>query len=482
MPVQKIPPALEDTLALLRQMSSQSADLLIHRVVIGGIPCALLGCEGMLSSAVLTEAVLSPLNALPPAENADALLSQIRERVLIALDAPAVYDAASAFRLLHSGFVLLAADGASELLAFGMQGKAARSISEPSGEASILGAHEGFTEVIRTNMAMLRSRMKTPLLTFEMRRAGSLSQTDICLCWLSDRTDPRLLTHIRQALDAADPETVLTPGYLQPYLEQGSGLFDSVGMTERPDVLASRLLEGRVGIFIDGVPFVLTAPRLFVESFQSVDDYAFKPWYAAFIRYVKYAAFFLTLLLPALYVAVSMHHPELLNRTLLLILTQAEADEPLSLPLEAAGVLLMYEMIREAGLRLPKTVGGAVGIVGGIIIGDAAVAAGLVSTPMLTVTAIAVTAGFILPDLAPAISVLRLLFLAAGGLWGLTGIALLGVAVLWELCAAGSFGYPVTAPLSPFHLRGMRDVLTRLDFRRMARGGFTVEEYYDAHQ
>ena len=142
----------------------------------------------------------------------------------------------------------------------------------------------------------------------------------------------------------------------------------------------------------------------------------------------------------------------------------------------------MYEMIREAGLRLPKTVGGAVGIVGGIIIGDAAVAAGLVSTPMLTVTAIAVTAGFILPDLAPAISVLRLLFLAAGGLWGLTGIALLGVAVLWELCAAGSFGYPVTAPLSPFHLRGMRDVLTRLDFRRMARGGFTVEEYYDAHQ
>ena len=220
-------------------------------------------------------------------------------------------------------------------------------------------------------------------------------------------------------------------------------------------------------------------PKLFIENFQTLDDYNHKPYYAAFSRWVKYIAFFIAILLPALYIAVSMHHPELLNSTLLLILTDAEQKAPLSLPTETIFVLLMYEIIREAGLRLPKSVGGAVSIVSGLIIGDAAVSSGLISTPMLTMTAISVIAGFVTPDLNAPVTIMRLLFILTGGLWGLFGIGLLGMAVLYNLCATETFGFPVTAPLAPFYPRAMRDVATRVNFHRMQLGNFTVEEYHE---
>ena len=474
-----IPPELQDQLANLRYLAEYSADLLVNPVKIGGISCALIGCEGMLSTTILTELVLQPLMSIPPQQNSQALFTHIQQEMLLSMDRPTVWNYDDLFRLLHSGFAILFAEGETKALAFGVQGYEKRSINEPSGEANLLGSHEGFTEAIRTNMSMLRRRMKTPLLKFELSSMGSLSKTDICLCWLTDRVPPELLQDIRNSLESAQLETVLSAGYIQPFLEQNRNFFDTVSTTERPDVLAAKLLEGRVAILIDGNPFALVVPKLFVESFQTLDDYNFKPWYACFLRWVKYGAFLLALLLPALYVAVSVHHPEMLNRTLLLLLSHAEADEPLSLPMEAIEVLLMYEVIREAGLRLPKAVGGAVGLIGGLIIGDAAVASGLISTPMLTMAAISVTAGFIIPDLNSVITVLRIAFILAGGFWGLFGIGLLGMVVLLRICSAEDYGFPITAPISPFYRKGMRDVITRVNFRQMQSGNFTVEEYHE---
>ena len=475
-----LPASLEEQMAYLRHIAGNSADLLLDPVTVGCLPCALAACEGMVSSAVLGQNLIEPLMQLPPMRSSDALVSHIRENMLLSLDRPVVRDLGTLFRLLHSGFAVLLIDGQTLALGFGMQGFEKRSVTEPSGEANIMGAHEGFIEALRPNLSLLRRRMKTPLLRYEMHTMGTLSHTDVALCWMDDRVPPDLLQSIREALSSAELETVITPGYLQPFLEQHNTLFDTVSTTERPDVLAAKLLEGRVAVMMDGSPFALVIPKLFVESFQTLDDYSFKPFYATLVRWVKYFAFLLTLLLPAVYVALSIHHPELLNRTLLLLLTKAEADEPLSLPAEAIGVLLMYEVVREAGLRLPKVVGGAVSIVGGLIIGDAAVSSGLVSTPMLTVTAIAVTAGFIVPDLNPVLTVLRLVFIVAGGLWGLYGIGLLGMALLFHLCRAETFGFPVTAPFSPFYPKAMRDVLTRVGFRSMQHGGFTVERFRES--
>ena len=217
-------------------------------------------------------------------------------------------------------------------------------------------------------------------------------------------------------------------------------------------------------------------PALFIENFQTLDDYNFRPFYAFLIRWIRYLSFFLAVFLPAVYVAVVTFHPELFNHTLLMTLASAEQTAPLPIAVEAFIVLLFYEIIREAGVRLPKSVGGAVSIVGGLIIGDAAVSAGIISNPLLLACAISVTASFVIPSLNQQITVLRFIAVAAGSISGLYGISLLAAAVLVNICALENHGAPVMSPLSPFTPKAMRDVLTRIGFPRMAKGRASVEK------
>lgn len=227
------------------------------------------------------------------------------------------------------------------------------------------------------------------------------------------------------------------------------------------------------------MPYGIIVPRLFCESFHTLDDYAFKPYYAVFSRWLRYGAFIIAILLPAVYSAIVMYHPELLNSTLLMLLVDAEKTAPLPILSEAFLVLLMYEVIREAGVRLPKPVGGAVSIISGLIIGDAAVKSGLVSTPLLTMTALSVLGGLVVPDLNPQITVLRFAFLAAGGIMGLFGISILACAVLTNICSTEDYGFPFTAPISPFSKSGLGDTAVRLGMRKMQKRGFTVEDYHE---
>jgi spore germination protein KA len=473
-------PDLDGNIAEIKRICGESSDLLVNEFVTGGIRCALLCCEGMLSTSTITELILSPVTNIPPKQNAQELFRHISENMLLSVDRTEAENYGTLFRTLNSGFAVLIADNMHKALAFGVQGYAVRSISEPSGESNIMGAHEGFVEVVRTNMSLIRRRLKSPLLVMKLFVKGDKSQTDMCLCYMQDRVPKKLLEEIQASLDNISLESILSTGYIRPFLEHRSfELFSTTGTTERPDVLCSKLIEGRVALLIDGVPFAIIIPRLFCESFQTLDDYAFKPYYAVFIRWIKYVAFLISILLPSVYVAVAVYHPELLNSTLLMILVNSEANAPLSLITEAVGVLLMYEIIREAGIRLPKAVGGAVSIVSGLIIGDAAVNSGLISTPLLTISAIAVISGYVVPELNPQISVLRLAFLAAGGMLGLFGIGLLACGVLVNICASENYGFPYTAPVSPFKKKGMRDTALRVGFRKMQSGDFTVEEYYE---
>ena len=471
---------LSENINTIKQISGGSSDLLINEFETGGIKCALLCCEGMLSTSTITELILVPITKIGNMSTSAELFDHINTKLLLSVDRLTVENYGNLFRTVNSGFAVLIAEGADTALAFGVQGYATRGINEPSGEANIMGAHEGFVEVVRTNMSLIRRRLKSPALVMELSVIGDKSQTDICLCYMQDRVPKSLLDQIRQSLSEIDLETVLSTGYIRPFVQRRRmEIFSSTGTTERPDVLCSKLLEGRVAILIDGVPFSIVIPKLFCESFQTLDDYAFKPYYAVFIRWLKYFAFLIAILLPAVYIAISLHHPELLNTSLLMILAKAEENAPLPLLAEAVGVLLMYEIIREAGLRLPKAVGGAVSIVGGLIIGDSAVEAGLVSTPMLTIIALAVTSGFVVPEINQSVTILRFFFLLAGGFFGLFGISLVACAVLVNICATEDYGFPFSAPLSPFKAKAMRDTALRVGFRKMQNGNFTVEEYHE---
>lgn len=473
-------PSLDRSIDEIRRISGNSSDVLINRFVTGGIHCALLCCEGMVSTSVITELIFEPITDIPQQKDSHGLFHYINEELLLSTDRPQVEDYSTLFRLMNSGFAVLIAEGMTTGLAFGVQGYNTRGVQEPSGEGNIMGAHEGFTETIRTNMSQIRRRMKTPELVMELFIKGEKSSTDLCLCYMKDRVPKALTEKIRRSLEGIELEAILTTGYIRPFVENGSfELFSSTGTTERPDVLCSKLIEGRAAILVDGIPYAIIIPRLFCESFQTLDDYAYKPYYATFIRWLKYAAFLTAVLLPAFYAAIVMYHPELLNSTLFMLLVEAEKKAPLSIVTESLFALLMYEMIREAGVRLPKPTGGAVSIISGLIIGDAAVNSGLVSTPLLTMTALAVLGGLVVPELEPQITVLRLAFLIAGGALGLFGISLLACAVLVNICATEDYGFPYTAPISPFKGRGMGDTAFRSGIKKLQSRGFTVEEYHE---
>ena len=469
---------LNITLSAISAQTGSPADLVTLRLNVSGISCALLTCEGLVSAAQTAEQILEPLRQITGSfSGGAALLRHIRQNTPFSCDVQETSELRKLIRLLFSGFAILAVDGADHVLCFGIQGYAVRGISEPSGELNIYGAKEGFTEPIRTNISLIRRRMRSPLMRFEMHSAGTVSQTELCICWLSDRVPPDMLAEIRRKLDSLPLETVLSSGYVRPFLEQSdTALVHSIGTTERPDVFCAKILEGRVGILIDGTPFALVIPQLFCETFQTLDDYNYPPAYATLLRWLKYAAALISLLLPGAYLAVALHHPELLNETLLRLLTDSEQQGAFSIAAEMLGILFMYEIVREAGLRLPKAVGGAVSLIGGLLIGDAAVQSGLVSTPVLTVTALSVTAGFIIPAHHPALTVLRPAFVLIAAAAGIPGIALLLMLLISHICGLEVMGFPSAAPVSPLIPARLREIFGRIGFTRLSQGNFRVSE------
>ena len=477
----KLCASCEDNIRLLQSAAGCSADLTVSRITISGIRCALLTCEGMCSSAQLGEQIAKPLAALQiPCADGTELLRFLREYCMLAADTAETADTDAVMQRLYAGAAVLLCDGAETALACGIPGFASRGITEPSGELNIYGAKEGFTELLRTNLSLIRRRIRSPQLTFEILTAGTVTHTDICICQMRDRAPQDMVSRIRERLRSLPLESVLSSGYIRPFLEQrDTQLIHSIGTTERPDVLCAKLLEGRVGILIDGTPFALVIPQLFCETFQTLDDYNYPPAYATLLRWLKYAAALLALLLPAGYLAAAMHHPALLHETLLRLLTESEQNVPFSPAAELLGVLFMFEAVREAGLRLPKAVGGAVGMIGGLLLGDAAVSAGLLSTPVLTVAALSATAGFVIPEHHAALTVLRPAFVLAAALAGLPAVALLVTALLLHICGLEIFGCPVTAPVSPVLPRKLHDVLSRTGFRRLSQGNFRISDIRD---
>lgn len=462
---------LAEDMVQIRAYCQNTNDLLERRIRVSGVKAALLMCEGMVNTAVFIESMAEPLMALEIPDCTGPRLAQwVSEKAVFSGDQKEFFTYDELFRFMMAGFVILLIDGVAHGVACGIQGFAYRSVSEPSGERNVHGSREGLVEAIRINQAMIRRRIKSPTLKFEMLQVGKKSRTDVFLVYLTDTAKPQMLQQLRRRLMQVGEDLVLGAGYLEPYLEgRPWSLFPSVGITERPDTVCAKINEGRVAVLVDGVPFALVVPFLFHEHFQSMDDYVSRPYYAAFLRLLKYGAFLVSFLLPGLYVAMAVFHPEMIPDALLYNIVSSEQSTPFSMMTEALIIQLIYEMMREAGLRLPQAVGHAVSIVGALVIGDAAVSAGLIGSPMVLIVALTAISAFVVPSLYEASAVLKFVFILAGGCWGLYGIAVVFIVVLGNLCALQSFGVPVTAPVSPFLREGMRDVFTREGWKKLAR-------------
>ncbi|GMB10502.1 MAG: spore germination protein [Candidatus Improbicoccus devescovinae] len=465
---------LDKNIAYFKQEFSQSADLVVREIKIFDLKAAIITMDGLIDKNMFSSNVMKVLmydeisnkNSITN-KTPNEIFNYVRDNLVAFPDQIEVNSYEDALNFVTAGFALLALDKHDKILAIGAQGFSIRGLSEPTSEKSQRGSRDGFIEVLRINITLIRRRIRSPKLKFETLIVGSVSKTYVCLCYMTDLDTSKIVEKIKKRLSNPNIKTVTTAGCLSPYLEKEGdlSLFSSIGFSERPDTICGKISEGRIAVLIDGTPTVLVAPYLFVEHFHNIDDYALRPYFVSLNRILKFAAFFIAILLPGLYVGLGTFNPELFPGELLNKIALATGSTPFSLMLETLIIHFIYEIMREAGLRLPQSLAHAVSIVGGLVIGDAAINSGLIGAPTLMVIALTTISSYVIPNLYEPITFLRLLFILAGGMLGIWGIMIVFSAILVNICAKSNFDIPFTAPISPFNLFGMRDVFFRFSWK-----------------
>ena len=472
----------------LQAKFSNSADLSVRSLTLNSaqnIKAAVFTIEGMVDKEGLAQSSLNPLLAFDfKNQNSQAAYQTILSSVLASSDVTELKSVEEIITFITSGFAVLVVDGVGSALAIGSQGYAFRGVAEPESEVVQRGAREGFTEPLRGNMSLIRRRLKSPDLVFEQATAGDKSKTQMMLCYLKSAASPLLLQKLRERLNACDLETVLASGYLAEYLEDEhtSRLFSGVGISERPDTVCGKLTEGRIAIIVDGTPAVIIVPRLFVEEFQGVDDYSNRTYYAALIRVIKYFSFILSVYLPAIYTALAQFHPEYFPTWILIKTANSLSQTPLPVTLEVLLITFVYEIMKEAGLRIPKSLGHAVSIVGALVIGESAVTAGIISSSTLMVVATSAICSYVTSPLYPPVTILRIVFVVVAGVLGLWGIVLASAVVIISMCSKTSLGVPYMSALAPFSFRSMRDVFVRASWKKLSQRTIKVQNFAETEE
>lgn len=471
--------SLTDNMIYFNGKLADTADYVHKKLVFCEHSCELLYIDNMIDKMVLSESVLIPLSkAVKPQGLAEGepFYAWARDDVLSSSDQREVFNLEELEWLMMSGFAVLLIDGYSKSMVFGLQGFKIRGIDEPNTDRLLRGSREGFVEALRINIMMMRRRMKNTNLKFETYVLGDESKTEVCLAYVKGVAAESVLNEMRKRLREIDMDLVLASGMIQPFFEERISLFTTVGVTERPDTLCAKLSEGRVGILVDGTPATLFAPHLFADNFINLDDYATSFYYGTFTRILKYLSFYISVFLPGMYVAVGTFHQELLPTPLLFTLASSEQNTPFPLVFEALLMQIIYEGLREAGLRAPRQLGSALNIVGAFLIGQAAVSAGLIGAPMVIIVSLTATTSLVVPTLYEAGVLMRFVFIILAGIFGFYGIVLGTSFFLIMMCSLKSYDVPYTAPLAPFDLSAMRDTIFRAPWSILRRKTFKVQD------
>ncbi len=392
------------------------------------------------------------------------IFKEVKNKIISPAEIKSVKTLDEVCHHVSSGDTVLLIDGYGEGIAAGTRGWETRSIASPENEVVIFGPKEGFNETLRFNTAQIRRRLKSANFKIESFVLGRITKTDVIMCYIKDIAPAGMIQEIKKRISEIDIDGVLDTNYVKEFIvDDNKSLFSQVIHTERPDRVCGQLLEGRICIMVDGSPMALIVPTTFSEYITSPDDYYTYFIPASLIRILRFSAFWISLLLPSLYVALISYHQEMIPTALLLTIAASREGVPFPSFVEAFLLEAMFEMLREAGIRLPRAVGPAVSIVGALIIGDAAVRAGLVSTPMVVVVAATGIASFVSPSYNASliVRILRFGFLAASGMLGFLGIMILLVIMLIRMVSLTSFGVPYLAPLAPVDLSQISDIMVR---------------------
>ncbi|QGQ97311.1 spore germination protein [Paenibacillus psychroresistens] len=458
---------LEQNELVFKKIFENSTDMVFRRVQLAGENhWLLIYLASLVEEKVIDDHILKPL--LSKYTKQEDLINEkaagLDDRIISLGETKVTSQVIDIVRQLLNGFAAVLTIGDSDAMMVKVNGRPQRSLEEPSSEPVIRGPRDGFIESISTNIGLIRSRLKTSRLKMESLTIGELSQTQVVISYIVGIVSEPVVEEVRKRITRIQIDGILDSAYIEEFIEDSPfSPFPQVNSTERPDVVAAELLEGKVAILVDTSPFVLIVPMTFWAGLQASEDYYIRWPIATFVRWIRFLFIIIAIFAPSLYVAISTFHQEMIPTNLVLSIVSSREPVPFPAFIEALLMEVIFEALREAGIRLPKQIGQAISIVGALVIGQAAVQAGIISAPVVIIVSITGIAAFTIPrySFANAVRLLRFPMLFLAGTLGLYGIVLGFLGILLHVTSLRSFGVPYFTPVAPLTFTNLKDVIIR---------------------
>lgn len=454
---------LQKQIEFFKQQFNNNSDFIVREFKVKNTQACCMFSNGIVDLELIGKSVLQPLieaDNLPK----EKLVEYVDENILFFPDSELTYDVSTLIEGLTKGKAVVMFDGQSNALLLGVDSYEERGIMEPPTSAVLKGPRRGFVESYKTNLSLIKQVLATEHLKTINLKVGEISNTDVVIVYLDNVCDKKLPLEIKKRIEKIKIDGIIDSYYIGQFLEEKPySIFKQIGNSEKPDVVCAKLLEGRVAILVNGSPIVLTLPFILLEDIQSPDDYYSNSKRASIVRLIRIASIFITLMLPGMYVAVQLYHYKIIPLTLIITIVNTTLGLPLSPFAETLFVLILFEILYEASIRMPKYLGIALSIVGALILGETAVSAGVISPPAVMVVALSGITLYTIPDQAPQFIVLRFAFTIMGGLLGFYGIIGLMIYLVFYLNDLDGFGSPYLAPFSPLIKQDFQDATTKYD-------------------
>lgn len=461
---------LQQNLQFIKDALGTSSDIIIREILIGKegtIKAGIIYTDGLTDTTSLQNFILETLmldikeiellGKTLPQKN---LITVLKDVAMTVGDIKEIADFDVLFTDLLSGDTIILIDGYNHGLTISNRQWVERGVTEPMAQTVVRGPREGFTENLRVNTALIRRKIKDPNFWIDSKKIGTRTKTNVAIAYINGIANDEIVKEVNLRMDRIMIDGILESGNIEELIQDTPYTpFPTVFNTERPDVVAAALLEGRIAIIVDGTPFVLIVPALFIQFFQSPEDYYVRTLIGSLVRLLRFLSFTITLLAPALFIAITTFHQTMLPPALLISLAAQREGVPFPAFVEALIMEITFEILREAGVRMPRAIGSAMSIVGAFVIGTAAVEAGIISAMMVIIVSITAISSFVSPsyDMAIATRILRFAFMALAASFGLYGITIGLIALILHLCSLRSFGIPYMSPVAPFNVSDQKD-------------------------
>ncbi|MDQ0804021.1 spore germination protein [Priestia megaterium] len=431
------------------------------------LKAAVIHLDGLADENIINENIMTPLIQWLKESNQVVTVKEIEEQIpqILTVSQLTIKENWHEFvSAVLTGDTVILLNGSSKIFIGNTKKLQSRAVTEPTSQTVVRGPKDSFTENLRTNTSLIRARIQDSNLRLDSMKIGSVTQTDIGIMYIQGNADERIVEEIKERLKEIKVDGVLESNYIEEFIrDDRTTIFPLLLNTERPDAVVGNLLEGRIAIIVQGTPFVLIAPAIFSQFFQSPEDYYQNYYISSFLRILRFGSFFLSMYASAIYLALITHHQGLIPNTLMVSLMAQRERVPFPAIVEMIVMELAFEMLREAGIRMPRAIGPAVSIVGALILGQAAVEAGFVSAAVVIIVAISAISNFTLPStsIVNAARGFRFILILISAFIGLYGILLMTLCIWLHISSLRSFGIPYFSPFAPFDFKEQKDTLVR---------------------